>query len=166
MYPHSIGGRSLAAFFAELAGDPEHEHVAAVDAVAVERALDSLSPRQRQTLRALLFGQSEKQIAYSLRRSQHTVHEYVKVIYRRFAVDSRAQLMSLLLRANPYISLDGSAARAGRRIPLRLRARTNIMRPRRRNSPGTDFPFLFHPPARRSRLRRGSRRGEADTGSG
>src|SRR5581483_5997943 len=50
---------------------------------------DALPPRMRQTLQRLLAGDSEKQIAQHLGRSRHTVHVYVKAIYKRFGVCSR-----------------------------------------------------------------------------
>jgi DNA-binding NarL/FixJ family response regulator len=52
-----------------------------------------LSQRLRQTLGRLLDGDSEKQVAYRLRLSRHTVHEYVTSLYRRFHVSSRAKLL-------------------------------------------------------------------------
>ncbi len=52
-----------------------------------------LSPRLQQTLRALLAGDSEKQIACRLGLSRHTVHDYVKTLYRHFEVATRAELI-------------------------------------------------------------------------
>jgi DNA-binding CsgD family transcriptional regulator len=57
-----------------------------------------LGPRLRQTLAHLLDGDSEKQVAYKLKLSRHTVHVYVKSLYRRFNVSSRAELMSRHLK--------------------------------------------------------------------
>jgi DNA-binding CsgD family transcriptional regulator len=59
---------------------------------------DDLSPRQEQTLRHLLAGDSEKQVAHKLELSKHTVHVYVKAIYRRFGVSSRAELLAKHLK--------------------------------------------------------------------
>jgi DNA-binding CsgD family transcriptional regulator len=59
---------------------------------------DSLTPRQQQTLRYLLSGDSEKQIANKLARSPHTVHTHVKGIYRNLGVSSRGELLSLFVR--------------------------------------------------------------------
>jgi DNA-binding NarL/FixJ family response regulator len=53
-----------------------------------------LSPRMRQTLDRLLAGDSEKQIARKFELSQHTVHVYVKAIYRGFDVNSRSELLA------------------------------------------------------------------------
>lgn len=53
-----------------------------------------LSPRQRQTLAHLLNGDSEKQIAAKLALSRHTVHVYVKELYRHFGASSRAELLA------------------------------------------------------------------------
>ena len=44
-----------------------------------------LSPRLQQTLGLLLTGDSEKQIAAGMGVSRHTVHVYVKQLYRHYA---------------------------------------------------------------------------------
>ena len=53
-----------------------------------------LSPRLQQTLQSLLAGDSEKQVARKLGLSPHTVHVYVKKLYRRYGVSSRAELLA------------------------------------------------------------------------
>jgi DNA-binding CsgD family transcriptional regulator len=53
-----------------------------------------LAPRQRQTLELLLEGKSEKEIANQFAISRHTVHVYVKLLYKRFGVSSRAELLA------------------------------------------------------------------------
>jgi len=58
----------------------------------------ALSPRLRQTLQCLLAGDSEKQIAAKLEVSRHTVHVYVKGLYRRFGASSRAELLAKWVR--------------------------------------------------------------------
>jgi DNA-binding CsgD family transcriptional regulator len=60
----------------------------------IEGGLHTLSPRLRQTLACLLEGDSEKQVAARLGLSHSTVHQYVTMLYRRFGVQSRAELMS------------------------------------------------------------------------
>ena len=57
-----------------------------------------LSPRLRQTLERLLAGDSEKQIANHLGLSQHTVHIYVKNLYRHYGVSSRGELFAQFVR--------------------------------------------------------------------
>ena len=57
-------------------------------------AQEPLSPRERQTLELLLAGNSEKQIAARLAISRHTVHVYVKSLYKRFGVNSRPELLA------------------------------------------------------------------------
>lgn len=57
----------------------------------------ALSPRQEDTLRLLLHGDGEKQIAVQLNLSRHTVHEHVKAIYRITGVNSRGELLAKLL---------------------------------------------------------------------
>jgi DNA-binding CsgD family transcriptional regulator len=53
-----------------------------------------LSQRERQTLELLLTGNAEKQIAAQLKISRHTVHVYVKSLYKRFDVNSRGELLA------------------------------------------------------------------------
>jgi DNA-binding CsgD family transcriptional regulator len=53
------------------------------------------TPRERETLELLFTGASEKSVAASLGLSPHTVHDYVKAIYRKIGVASRAELMAL-----------------------------------------------------------------------
>jgi DNA-binding NarL/FixJ family response regulator len=62
-----------------------------------KRATD-LSPRLQETLELLLSGESEKQIAARLELSRHTVHEYVKALYKRFDVSTRAELLARWVR--------------------------------------------------------------------
>jgi DNA-binding CsgD family transcriptional regulator len=57
-----------------------------------------LSPRLEQTLGCLLAGASEKQVASHLKLSRHTVHVYVKALYRRYGVSSRAELLAKHLK--------------------------------------------------------------------
>ncbi|WP_438023402.1 response regulator transcription factor [Sorangium sp. So ce233] len=58
-----------------------------------------LSPRESTTLERLAEGLSEKQIAAELGLSHHTVHDYVKSLYRHFGVSSRGALLACTLRA-------------------------------------------------------------------
>ena len=66
-----------------------------------DRGISGLSPRLRQTLEALLAGDSEKQVAAYLDVSRPTAHEYIGAIYRHFHVSSRAELMAYFLRRRP-----------------------------------------------------------------
>jgi DNA-binding CsgD family transcriptional regulator len=63
-----------------------------------EQRLSPLAPRERQTLDHLLLGASEKETAYAMGLSIHTVHVYVKNIYKRYDVHSRGELLSKMLR--------------------------------------------------------------------
>ena len=58
-----------------------------------------LPRRLRQTLQYLLSGDSEKQVASKMRLSRHTVHNYTKMLYRRYGVNSRGELLAKFLRA-------------------------------------------------------------------
>jgi DNA-binding CsgD family transcriptional regulator len=56
-----------------------------------------LSPRERQVLVLLLGGDSRKEVAHKLRLSEHTVGDYLKKIYKHFAVSSRAELLAYFI---------------------------------------------------------------------
>ena len=64
----------------------------------LEAELNRLPPRLRQTMRSLLAGDSEKQAAAKLGVSPHTVHVYVKSLYKRYQVSSRGELLSKWVR--------------------------------------------------------------------
>ena len=66
-------------------------------ALAPRAKVPALPPQLDRTLRALLRGLSEKQVAAELGLSPHTVHEYARTLYRRFGVTSRAELFAKLL---------------------------------------------------------------------
>jgi DNA-binding NarL/FixJ family response regulator len=55
---------------------------------------DGLSRRLGQTFECLLAGDSEKQVAAKLGLSQHTIHVYVKALYKHFKVATRAELLA------------------------------------------------------------------------
>ena len=57
-----------------------------------------LSPRLAQVLAGLTRGLSEKLVADELSLSTHTVHQYVKDLYRRFGVRSRGELLAQVIR--------------------------------------------------------------------
>jgi DNA-binding CsgD family transcriptional regulator len=69
---------------------------------ATEPSPDTLAPRLRQTLACLTEGDSEKQVAARLGLSPTTVHEYVTVLYRRFGVRSRGELLAHVLRRSGW----------------------------------------------------------------
>lgn len=64
-------------------------------------ARSPLTPTERKVLRLLLTKASEKQIAGQLGLAASTTHQHVVVLFRKFAVRSRAELMSLWL-SRPY----------------------------------------------------------------
>ena len=64
--------------------------------------LATMSPRMRLVLEALLRGSSEKEIAGELAMNRNTLHSYVKDIYRRLDVHTRAELLVALL-APPHV---------------------------------------------------------------
>jgi len=78
-----------------------------MEALALQREINLpvLKGRQQEVFLGLIDGKSEKQIASALGISTHTVHVYVKAIYRRCQVHSRgellAQFISRLLREGP-----------------------------------------------------------------
>ena len=54
----------------------------------------ALPPRLRPVLQHLLRGEAEKQVAAKLGLSRNTVHEYIKVLYRKLNVSSRGELLA------------------------------------------------------------------------
>jgi len=60
-------------------------------------AASPLTQTERAVLQGLLRGNPEKTIAAALGHSSHTTHEYIVRIYRKYGVNSRAELMSLWL---------------------------------------------------------------------
>jgi len=65
---------------------------------------EGLAPRHRRILGHLLAGAAEKEIAQATGLRWHTVREYVKQIYRRLDVSSRAELITRCRRAPPFRS--------------------------------------------------------------
>lgn len=70
--------------------DPRLENRNHVD--AKEPRLTSISPAQQRVLDLLLSGLGEKQVAFQLDISQHTVHNHTREIYRALGVHSRPEL--------------------------------------------------------------------------
>lgn len=56
-------------------------------------AADVLTPREREVVQGLGEGLGEKQLAARLGITVHTVHTYVKRLYRKLHVNSRAELL-------------------------------------------------------------------------
>jgi DNA-binding NarL/FixJ family response regulator len=56
--------------------------------------VDALQPRLKKVMKLLLEGDSEKQVAFKLGLSPHTVHEYVKNLYSELEVSSRGELLA------------------------------------------------------------------------
>jgi DNA-binding CsgD family transcriptional regulator len=86
-----------------------------------------LAPRHIQTLCLLLAGQSEKEVATELALSQHTVHNYVKTIYRRFEVSSRGELLAQFFWGGTLAQLMRALAQApgARSVRIEQVGRTN-----------------------------------------
>jgi DNA-binding CsgD family transcriptional regulator len=59
--------------------------------------LTVLTPAQRRVFDLLIEGMLEKQIAWKLDISPHTVHNHIRAIYRAFGVHSRAELLVRVL---------------------------------------------------------------------
>jgi DNA-binding CsgD family transcriptional regulator len=72
-------------------------HPLAASPTSAHGALCSLSPRERQVMLLLLEGDSRKEVARKLSLSQHTVADYLKVIYRKLGVCSRGELLAKYL---------------------------------------------------------------------
>lgn len=70
-------------------------------ALAGQKSLSGLSPRQRETLELLLDGLSEKEAAAEMGLKQSTVHSYIVELHRHFDVRSRGELLSYFVRRSP-----------------------------------------------------------------
>lgn len=68
-----------------------HRHGSSVP--ASEKVVE-LSPRERQVMLLLLGGVTRKQVAAALKLSEHTVADYLKVIYRKLGVCNRTELLA------------------------------------------------------------------------
>ena len=55
----------------------------------------NLTPRAKEVLSQLLEGLTEKEVGLRMGISAHTVHVYVKRIYRHYQVSSRPALLCL-----------------------------------------------------------------------
>ncbi len=70
-----------------------------------EQSLDPLarlSRREAQTLQLLQEGDHEKHVADRLGLSRHTIHDYIKTIYRKLNVSSQPELMAFLHRDRAF----------------------------------------------------------------
>ncbi len=56
-----------------------------------------LTPRERQVLRHLLEGRSERDSARELGLAERSLHHHVTAVYRKFGTRSRAELLALFL---------------------------------------------------------------------
>ena len=102
--------RKMLADWAKLIGEQIAGHEPSrVDVTAPTTPIDdpvhrALTPRLQQTLALLLAGDGEKQVAHKLGISRHTVHTYVKQLYTRYAVSSRAELLARFVQTPPSSS--------------------------------------------------------------
>jgi DNA-binding CsgD family transcriptional regulator len=75
-----------------------------------------LTRTERRVLQALLEGEAEKVVASRLRMSYSSTHDHVANIYKKFGINSRAELMALWLGKRVEASASGSRA-STRRLP-------------------------------------------------
>src|SRR5688572_8460892 len=66
--------------------------------------VNCLPRRLRPVLQHLLRGDGEKQVAQKLGLSRHTVHEYIKVLYRTLNVSSRAELLAQFIEKDQAVA--------------------------------------------------------------
>lgn len=103
--------------------------------------VEKLSGRQAETLEHLLNGATETAIAKAMVRSPHTVHSYVKGLYRRFGVNGKPELMSLFNQkvtlARPWCEVSGQSQPDGLPIPS-ARPVHRVDRTRAAAKPGVD----------------------------
>lgn len=88
--------RELVAAWCKMALPAAENEITKIPAKSSEtsQSMPAVSPRIRETLKHLLTGDSEKQIANKLGISRHTVHVYVKRLYVHYRVSSRGELLA------------------------------------------------------------------------
>lgn len=67
------------------------------------RGAPALRARLRETLSHLTQGLSEKEVGAAMQLSRHTIHIYVKELYRLYHVNSRAELLCRVLRSDSKV---------------------------------------------------------------
>ena len=77
---------------------PDATHAPARDGLEVGDAFPSLTPRQRDVLRAMIRGHSNKLIARELDLSPATVKSHLKVVFAELGVHSRAEAVYVAAR--------------------------------------------------------------------
>lgn len=80
--------------------------------------------RKQRVLHLMLLGKSEKEIAAELSISAHTVHVYVKQLYRRYQVESRGELLARFVRPSVLTKLSESFGAAATRLVSRFLGRS------------------------------------------
>lgn len=73
---------------------PEVSWIYRADVMLVSPETRALPHRVRETLRHLLAGKGEKQVAATMGIRYNTIHHYVKTLHRHFGVSSRAELLA------------------------------------------------------------------------
>lgn len=81
-------------YYPESAPDEQRMSAPVEFAFPMRSPMPELPPRYQRVLNHLLAGGSEKALADQLGLSRHTIHEYVRAIYRIFNVNSRSELMA------------------------------------------------------------------------
>lgn len=92
-------GTALARVSSERRGAPSELSVAPQDALGRAASAWRLTPRQREVLRGLLDGKTNKEIAAALGCAEATVEVHVTALYRRSGVSNRTGLVRAVLDA-------------------------------------------------------------------
>lgn len=104
----SIEPAALAAALHRIAGGYAADDLSVHDPEAV--TLPQLTPREREVLRGLSQGLTNRQIARRLWLSEHTIKFHVSSIYRKLGVRTRAEAASMLLDGGA-VAQDASTGR-------------------------------------------------------
>ena len=86
-------------FLTEFTGMSEFKQNKQIDKISV---FGNLSGREKQVATLLLQGKTYKTIAAELFISENTVKYYVKNVYSKFNIQSRAELIDIVMEKETY----------------------------------------------------------------
>jgi two-component system, LuxR family, response regulator FixJ len=87
----------------------KHEQEKRKSQIPLQKVFDQLTPRQKETLKRVMDGESSKQIGKALGISPRTVEVHRALIMQKFEVDSVAKLISMIHELDAFHDPDNPA---------------------------------------------------------